>query len=172
MPSGTSAAGFSVGEPRPEEAPALARIHVDGWRAAYGHLLDASWFGEEALARRTAQWTRWLSPASGADRPGIFRTGRDAQGEPVGLGVSFPDPAADPALGPQLTMLYIDQAWYGSGLAAALVSATIGDGPAHLWVAEDNPRARAFSAKVGFADDGTRQLEEHLGNLPDRRMVR
>jgi hypothetical protein len=33
----------------------------------------------------------------------------------------------------------------------------IGDAPAYLWSAEDNPRAQAFYLRNGFGDDGTRR---------------
>ena len=45
-------------------------------------------------------------------------------------------------------------------------------GPASLWVAEDNPRARRFYEKLGFRPDGESQVEEQLANIRDIRMVR
>ena len=43
---------------------------------------------------------------------------------------------------------------------------------ASVWVAAENPRARRFYEKLGFAPDGAEKVEEHLGNLLDIRMVR
>ncbi|MGO2359488.1 MAG: GNAT family N-acetyltransferase [Brachybacterium tyrofermentans] len=45
-------------------------------------------------------------------------------------------------------------------------------GPASVWVAEDNPRARRFYEKLGFTPDGATQVEEQLANIRDLRMVR
>src|SRR5699024_7805448 len=58
------------------------------------------------------------------------------------------------------------------GLARALVDALLGDAPASLWVAEDNPRARRFYEKLGFAADGARQVDERGPQLPGVPRVR
>jgi RimJ/RimL family protein N-acetyltransferase len=51
--------------------------------------------------------------------------------------------------------------------------AAIGDGPAYLWVVEDNPRALAFYLKQGFRPDGKRnRLPPEWEELPEFRMVR
>lgn len=163
---------FSIDVPLPEDAPAIARVHVEGWRDAYAHLLDGSWFDEDAVARRTEQWTRWLTPGTPAHDSGIYRIGRDASGAPVGLAASWPVRDAVPVRDVELSLLYVDRAWWGSGLARSLVCAVIGDAPASLWVAEDNPRARRFYEKLGFEADGAHQAEEHLGGIEDMRMVR
>lgn len=163
-------AHVTVDAPRPADAPALARVHTEGWRVAYGHLLDASWFGAEALARRTRQWEHWLDPASGT--PGVFRAGRDACGTVVGVAGSLPSRDEPPVRERELTLLYIDTGWYGTGLGAALLDATLGDGPASLWVAEDNPRARRFYEKHGFRPDGTRTVDAAVADLVELRMVR
>lgn len=62
---------------------------------------------------------------------------------------------------------------YGTGAGRAVVERVLGTGPAILWVFEDNPRARAFYTKLGFAPDGTRKLDEIGGRvLSEIRMAR
>lgn len=168
MPTPTPA--FTLGAPRREEAPALARVHTEGWRAAYAHLLSESWFGPDALARRTRQWERWLDPA--APSPGVLRAAWDTRGTVVGVAGSLASPQTPTGRGRELTLLYIDTAWYGSGLGAALLTAAVGEGPASLWVAEGNPRARRFYRKHGFREDGARLVEEQMEGLVELRMVR
>lgn len=48
---GMTAPGFTIDTPRLEDAPAIARVHVESWRDAYAHLLEdhEHWFGAPAL---------------------------------------------------------------------------------------------------------------------------
>src|SRR5690625_8010232 len=70
---------FTIATARPQDAAALARVHVEGWRAAYGHLLSdhEKWFGAAALERRARQWTQWLTPGTEASAFGTYRAGYD-----------------------------------------------------------------------------------------------
>ena len=72
----------------------------------------------------------------------------------------------------ELSVLYVEAAWHGTGMAQALVESLIGEEPASLWVAEDNARAQRFYAKLGFAPDGARHVDPRWPALPDIRMVR
>ena len=72
----------------------------------------------------------------------------------------------------ELTTLYLRAARHGSGLGQELLDAVLGDRPASLWVAEDNPRARRFYARNGFAPDGARQTLALWEGLVEVRLVR
>ena len=61
---------------------------------------------------------------------------------------------------------------HGSGTGQALLDAAVGDRPAFLWTAEDNPRAQAFYRRNGFIADGARKIEPEWENLAEIRMVR
>ena len=164
---------FTIDVPSLEDAPAIARVHVRGWEVAYGHVLSGEeWFGEPAIQRRTAQWTRWLTPGTPEADAGTFRIGRDEYEVPVGLAASWAPQDAEPVRERELSVLYVVAEWHGSGLGRALVESLLGDAPASLWVAEDNARARRFYEKLGFAPDGARQIDERWPQLPDIRMVR
>jgi GNAT superfamily N-acetyltransferase len=164
---------FTIDVPTLADVPALARLHVHGWEVAYGHALQGEeWFGEPAVRRRIGHWTSWLTPGTPEADEGTFRIGRDPAGTPVGLAVSWPPQDAEPVRERELSTLYVDEGWHGTGLARALVEALLGQEPASLWVAEDNARAQRFSAKLGFAPDGARRTDERWPELPDVRMVR
>ena len=164
---------FTIDVPDLTDVDDLARVHVHGWEVAYGHVLHGEeWFGPPAIARRVEHWTRWLTPGTPEADEGRFRVGRDAAGTVVGLAASWPPQDAEPVRERELSVLYVEAAWHGTGLARALVDALLGDAPASLWVAEDNPRARRFYEKLGFAADGARQVDERWPQLPDVRMVR
>jgi len=85
--------------------------------------------------------------------------------------VGGPDPWA-------VVRFYVDRPWHGRGVAGALMTAAAAEARAGgcrtLWLTawEQNPRARAFYAKVGFHDVGTDTFL--LGRSPqvDRVLVR
>lgn len=173
LPHSPAAGAFTLDVPILADVPALARVHVHGWEVAYGHALAGEeWFGAPAIARREADWTRWLTPGTPEADEGTFRIGRDRHGAPVGLAASWPPRDREPVRERELSILYVARAWHGSGLARALVEALLGGDPASLWVAEDNPRARRFYAKLGFVEDGARHTDPRWPELPDLRMVR
>ena len=60
----------------------------------------------------------------------------------------------------------------GRGWAARLLDAVLGDEPAQLLVAKDNPRAHAFYRKHRFRPDGHELADPDLDNLVEVRLVR
>ena len=169
----TSGPTFTIDTPSLEDVPALARIHVRGWEIAYAHLISGDeWFGQEAIDRRIEHWTHWLTPGTRAADEGVYRVGRDAEGVVIGLAASWPPRDAAPVRPRELSVLYLDENWLGTGVARELTEAILEGGPASVWVAEDNPRARRFYEKLGFTPDGATQVEEQLASIRDLRMVR
>lgn len=161
-------AGVVLGRPRPEEAARLAQVHVQCWREAYATLLPESFYGEEALARRTEMWTRALARRDVIDRTLVARSDRAI----VGLTHRGTPEEAEPAREVQLAMLYVLSPWYGTGVGQALLTQILGTEPAQLWVARENPRARRFYEKNGFVPDGFEQTDPDLDGLVEIRMVR
>ena len=70
----------------------------------------------------------------------------------------------------ELYATYVRAAHQGSGVADGLLTETIGDGPAVLWVYRDNPRASAFYVNHGFIPDGAEKNDSQ--NILEIRMVR
>jgi hypothetical protein len=52
--------GFAIRPQVPADADEIARVHVQGWREAYSHLVPESFYGEAALLRRQAMWRSML----------------------------------------------------------------------------------------------------------------
>jgi GNAT superfamily N-acetyltransferase len=151
---------------RPEDAAAIAAIHVRTWQAAYEHV-----FGAERLAgldpeRRRLGWERALSER--VDEEDVFVAEED--GDVVAFASS--GPARDEPEEGELYAIYaLPQAW-GGGAGAELMRATLGAlrgrgfPGALLWVLEDNPRARRFYEREGWTLDTAewaRKVEPHLG---------
>lgn len=144
---------------RPEDAAAVAEVHVRTWQAAYEHV-----FGAERLA--SIDHTRRRTLAERAIASGGVAVAVDADGAVVGF--VFVGPSSDVEGEGELYAIYVlPEAWgsgAGHGLMAAgkeLLRASYTD--ATLYVLEDNPRARRFYEREGWALDGATKADEFLG---------
>jgi GNAT superfamily N-acetyltransferase len=151
----------AVRRARPEDAAAIAEVHVRTWQVAYEHV-----FGAEKLAtldpeRRRDWWERSI------------RTGLEPVfvAESDGRIVAFANVGAsqDADAGGQLYAIYaLPDAW-GTGVGHELMAACLGalrdagHGDAILYVLEDNPRARRFYEREGWTLDGGTKTDEFLG---------
>lgn len=152
-----------------DDAEAMAHMHLQSWRESYGRLLPPEFFAkqEAALPRRIELYREYI--AAGHSR--VLAHGPD--GDLVGIGAAGPGGDEDRPCDVELFMLYTLERIHGRGVGQALVDALIGDGPAYLWVLDDNPRAQAFYRRNGFVPDGKRQLcDPSWYSLPEHRMVR
>lgn len=159
---------FDVREARLEDAAAIAAVHNASWRETYSGRVPESFLGEGALERRTSMWTRLLTDPG--DRRAFVV--RDGDGAIVGFAASGPSHEDNAPRELELYMIYLLATAHGSGAGQRLLDAVLGDRPAMLWVAQDNPRASAFYAKNGFVDDGTRKEEPGLEGFVHLRLVR
>jgi ribosomal protein S18 acetylase RimI-like enzyme len=157
-----------IREPLPGDAEEIAAVHVHGWRDTYAHLLPERFYDDDAYRRRVDLWTRIIDEPNPANSVCIA----EIDGAIVGFGMAGPARGDDAVRDTELYSIYVETAHHGSGAAQALLDAVLGDAPAQLWVVADNARAQAFYRRNGFRPDGATQVEEHLENLSDIRMVR
>jgi GNAT superfamily N-acetyltransferase len=151
------------------DADALASVHHATWVTAYGDLLPAEFWETHTLAERTRSWQRSLMR-------GLAPTLAEVEGEVVGFAHASGSRAqhgVEPVRDTQLWMLYVLDDHHGTGVGQGLLDAVIGPGvPCQLWVAEDNPRARRFYERNGFAVEGARITDESFADIAEVRMVR
>jgi ribosomal protein S18 acetylase RimI-like enzyme len=139
----------------PDDAEAVARVHVETWRAAYAHALPAEGLAGLSVTQRTEMHRRFPPVVAEVD------------GEIVGF-VSV-GPGTDPDTDGELYAIYVLPDHWGSGVGRALMRAgeerlrELGHQHAVLWVLEDNPRARRFYEAAGWTLDGTRRPIEIFG---------
>ena len=152
---------MNVRPARPEDAAAVAAVHVRTWQAAYDHVFGAERLAvlDEQLPARVERWERLLREESGvwvaeddARIVGFVGWGgsRDAGGE-----------------GELYSIYVLPEAW-GSGAGRALLAVArealqAGYPESILWVLEDNPRARRFYEREGWELDGGRKTDTFLG---------
>jgi GNAT superfamily N-acetyltransferase len=156
--------GVTIRRATPDDAPALADLHLDVWDDAYTGLMDQS-----ILDRRRADLggriRRWREILAEHDRT-LLAVGPEGL---VGFAGAGPGRDNDVDLDLELMALYVRASWWGTGIGYALLREAIGDRAAYLWVLANNQRAIAFYERQGFRLDGTG--DEHDEGLHVR-MVR
>jgi GNAT superfamily N-acetyltransferase len=126
----------------PEDAEAVARVHVESWDAAYD-LVGPTYEQRVEMHR---------------NYPPIVA---EVDGSIVGfVGVG---PSRDPDAEGELYTIYVHPSRWGSGVGRELLAAgedrmlELGYRYAILWVLETNPRARRFYEATGWTLDGRRR---------------
>jgi GNAT superfamily N-acetyltransferase len=155
----------------PQDAAAIAAVHVASWQVAYRGLLpDALLDGLDVDRRRTG-WERLLT---GAPRHGAVVAEDD--GRITGFAHTVParDDDADEGTGEVTSIYTVAEAW-GSGTGRALMAAAIeqlraaGFRSATLWVLDSNGRARRFYERAGWTVDGAVK-DDDLAGTPVREL--
>jgi ribosomal protein S18 acetylase RimI-like enzyme len=155
---------------RGSDAVGIARVHIDSWRETYTGLMPERFFSEEAFDRRKQWWADTLR-ADHAPGPMFVAVRGDRVLGFASAGTSHQpqqEKGHEPARDLQLLTIYVLAAEHGTGIGQELLEAVLGDQPAQLWVAKENPRARAFYERNGFKTDGV-EVDDGIVEI---RMVR
>jgi GNAT superfamily N-acetyltransferase len=148
----------------PEDALAVARVHVRSWQVAYRKLLP-----DDYLDRLRPEDRASTYDFETAD-PLKPRTIVAAEQEQiVGFGTTAPSRQPDLPNHGELCALYVDPERWGRGIGAALVSAAranlleLGFQRAFLWVLAGNARAERFYRIDQWVADGIRRTDTVWG---------
>jgi GNAT superfamily N-acetyltransferase len=145
---------------RPDDAAAVAEVHTRTWQAAYEHVFGAERLARIDEARRLSSWQRTLA---GGDAP-VWVAVDD--GRVVGFAM-IGDSREDEREGELYAIYVVPEAW-GTEAGRALMGVASDAlrkryATAILWVLDDNPRARRFYEREGWAPDGAEKTDEFLG---------
>jgi GNAT superfamily N-acetyltransferase len=142
----------------PDEAYAIASVHVRGWQSAYAGHLDADW-----LASLTAEaWSEsWKPRMADPTRRGPLVA--EIGNRVVGFASFGPVDEAFPMTADygELYTLYVDPEFYSQGVGALLLDASeaelaeLGYRHALLWCYDFNAGARRFYERHGWRCEGT-----------------
>jgi len=148
----------------PDDAEALAHLHLDVWDDAYAGLVPQSVLDDrrDKVAERVERWREILEGSAAT---------WVAEEEHGLVGFVSTGPARDNDMEELLELyaLYVRATHWGTGLGFALFETAVGDRAAYLWVLVGNERAIRFYERQGFRLDGTE--DEHDEGLHVR-MVR
>ena len=156
--------GVAIRRAVPDDAEALAHLHLDVWDDAYTGLMPQGIL-DGRRAKVTERVERWVD-ILGQERPTWLA--EDADGL-IGFSGAGPARDNDVDIDLELYALYVRAAYYGTGVGFALFEQAVGDRAAYLWVLAGNHRAIGFYERQGFRLDGTE--DEHDEGLHVR-MVR
>ena len=139
---------FTIRAAEPADAEAIARVHTESWWETYRHILPDHDHPAYDLGRRITMWRQNLDGAGDGTLVGVDDTGV------AGFATVGPARDDEPIRDEELAMIYVLARAHGTGLGQALLDAVLGERPASLWAAADNPRALAFYRRNGFVADG------------------
>jgi RimJ/RimL family protein N-acetyltransferase len=156
----------------PEDAAAIAAIHVRTWQVAYRGLVP-----DEVLAGLSVQQREkyWREAAGTGQRDGRVFVATD-DGVVVGfcaLAIPSRDDDVDERVA-EIGAIYVNPAVWRGGVGTALMDAALAELQAGgwrsvtLWVLAENRDARDFYARFGFAPDGARTVHEPSGQTEVR----
>ncbi|HEY6135971.1 MAG TPA: GNAT family N-acetyltransferase [Rubrivivax sp.] len=150
---------MSIRAATPDDAAAIARVHVDSWAATYAAVFPPKVFDEYPLSARERTWQRTTHAAR--TRPGhrIEVLVAERAGEILGF-VSLgpfraPAGVAVEATRGELNAIYLAPAHLRQGIGSALFVAgrhwlrSAGFSDMRLWVIEGNPAAHFYRAHGG-----------------------
>jgi ribosomal protein S18 acetylase RimI-like enzyme len=156
---------------RTGDADGIAFVHVTSWRETYRGLVPEEMYDDAALERRRIWWGEVIERAAAGTLRSTTRVA-ELGGRIVGFATVGPTREGHQERPLELGMLYTLAEVHGRGIGDALLAAVLGDTPAQLWVAEENPRARRFYERHGFRWGGVRKLDDHLDGLAEVLLVR
>lgn len=140
---------------QPEDAAAIARIHVAAWQAAYAGIIDAAYLAALSVAQRETYWAQAIAQ----NKPELLLA-LDGEGNVTGW-IAFGDcrDVGVPATTGEVWAIYVDPTRWSQGAGQWLWQharerlLAQGKTAASLWVLAANQRAIRFYAALGFAPD-------------------
>ena len=146
---------------------AIGLFQTRCWEQTYRGIAPDEFLDATTPQRRA---TRWAERMANGSRRVLMALSDDG----LLLGVASTtcaDEAVDGLPTLELSTIYVDERAHGTGVAARLLRAVLGDEDAHLLVFSSNERAQRFYSKHGFHPAGDSQTDRGTG-LEERRWVR
>lgn len=152
-----------------EDASAIARVQIAAWRAAYADIVPAQFLASLDVGERADRWRTRIGPTADAGAPTFVALDTtDAV-----RGFAHSGPIRDDDLSPEgraeVYTVYVDPVAWRHGIGSTLMTAVedfwrpSGIRELVLWAFEDNPAARAFYVRLGYALDGTHKIDDFGG---------
>lgn len=137
---------------RVEDAPGIAKVHVDSWRTSYAGIVPDAFLENLSYQRRTNLWDDILRDA---EREHIVYVAENEGQEIVGFVGGGRDREHNPPYEAELYTIYILQEYQGQGIGRRLVRVfaeqllRAGMRSMLLWVFAQNPSRRFYESLGG-----------------------
>jgi len=148
----------------PEDARAVARIHVTAWQEAYKSILSADYLAGLSVDKRESYWSEVIP--KGSPVLSVAKVGDSVLGW-VAFGKCRDADA--PSVAGEIWAIYVAPDWWSKGVGKALwlqarqKLAADGYRTVSLWVLVNNARAIDFYKKAGFIAEPGSAKEFELG---------
>ena len=155
------------------DARALPTIQVDGWAAAYEHIVPPELFASRSVDARERDFVELLSHPGDDDRIWVS----ESDGHVVGFAYTRAGKDLDVERPGELKLFYVSPVLRGSGIGLALFEHAVADLKArdlspYLYTFRDNTAARQWYEKRGWSWDGATAPWSDRGEYPELIEVR
>ncbi len=150
----------------PSDIPTIASLHIEGWKGAYGGIVDQVYLESLTLEKRIDDWAGWIA----TEESTVFLA--EISGTPAGFVVTgrtkTPPPGSSPirpSHSGEIYALYLAPSFWRQGIGTALIK----HGAQHLktqkhssiclWVLDKNIRGKAFYEKMGGQKIGNKMID-------------
>ena len=153
----------------PDDARAIAELHVRTWQVAYRGLMPDDVLDGLSVAQREQFWREATAAGRAPVQVFVAAAGARVLGFCAVATPSRDDDAEEGGGVAEIGAIYVDPGAWRSGVGTALMDAALaelrGGGwrSVALWVFAENHQAREFYARFGFAPDGAEMLHERSG---------
>jgi ribosomal protein S18 acetylase RimI-like enzyme len=150
----------------PQDIAAIAALHIEGWKGAYGGLVDQNYLDSLSIEKRIQDWEGWM--AAGESKTLIA----EEEGRPAGFVTTgrtkTPPPGSSPIrplYSAEVYALYLHPDFWRKGIGTGLLRQAATDlkiekhSSLCLWVLDGNTRAKAFYEKMGGQKVGSKIVE-------------
>ena len=158
----------------PSDIPTIASLHIEGWKGAYGGIVDQGYKDSLTVEQRINDWTGWMANMESE----VFLA--EVSGTPAGFVVTgrtkTPPPGSSPirpSHSGEIYALYLAPPFWRQGVGTALIK----HGAQHLktqkhsaiclWVLDKNVRAKSFYEKMGGQKLGGLMISIGPSNLKE-----
>ncbi len=135
------------------DAPAIARVHVDTWRTAYRGIVPEDHLAKLSYDKRVNIWAQMLSTAT-EDNHFVYVV-EDRTGQIIAFADGGPERTSDPVYKGELYAIYILDAYQRQGIGRRLTLSVVERlsqlefNSMLVWVLADNPACRFYKALGG-----------------------
>ncbi len=148
------------------DIPTIAALHIEGWKGAYGGIVDQTYLDTLNLDMRIKSWTEWI--ATGATDTFLAEEGGKGVGFVTVGRTKTPPPGSSPirpSHSGEIYALYLLPDIWRQGIGTALLKHAARELKAKrhttmcLWVLDGNLRAKGFYEKLGGQKLGGKMIE-------------
>lgn len=153
-----------IREARPQDVPAIAKVHVDTWRTTYEGIVASEFLASLSYEKRERMWLDTLSsPTNSAS----LYVAENPDGTVVGFAAAGPEREGDTTYKGEIYAIYLLENYQRQGIGSALFRTCVRDLGGRgftsflLWVLKANPACKFYEALGGKV---LREKEIQIGN--------